>query len=503
VRDLAEALRASIAGDTPDRGRLVVPAVAVATAGTTFAVGALVGRSSDAILTSGIAAVAALVIILLVRSAPVLAFGLLFLVASLSRLTIDLPVGHVRVEQPAILGSFLALAVLGRLGTLRDRSVAAVGACFGLYLTVMVLSSVLKAPVLAVSLRLLIWTAISMLSAVVAYALLGRRPGEEQRSLSWVGALQGLGGLAIAGLFLVAGPLGIPGMQVSPGEVPKVASVDFEANLFASLLAMLAPFALEEWRRRRTAVSAIVAIVTIVALGLGVTRGAYAGLAAGLVVYFGVLVLRLTPRVMLGPVVAVAAFALLLAPATSSVLLPAERPVAPFASQAPTASGTAGSPGASPGFTASPQPTPQPTPTADTLAFRLDRVPAALADIKTSPIIGLGAASFGQWHARQDAPETRDYIGMLALVAVYETGFIGALALFAGFLVLFILLIKPGGRDVGRAAAYAGAIASFLVSYEATNAMWFSINWLIVGAALAFVVRSRQATRSAARDGHG
>jgi hypothetical protein len=77
----------------------------------------------------------------------------------------------------------------------------------------------------------------------------------------------------------------------------------------------------------------------------------------------------------------------------------------------------------------------------------------------------------------------------------------GALALAAGFVLLLALLVWRGKGDVGRAAAYAGSIASFLVSYEATNAMWFSINWLVIGAALAFVVPSRQATRSAARDG--
>ena len=120
-----------------------------------------------------------------------------------------------------------------------------------------------------------------------------------------------------------------------------------------------------------------------------------------------------------------------------------------------------------------------------------------------SPIIGLGAASFGQRHIRPGAPETRDYIGMLALVAVYETGMIGAIALAAGFLLLLALLVWRGNGDVGRAAAYAGSITAFLVSYQATSALWFSINWLIVGAALAFVVRSGQATRSAARDGHG
>lgn len=464
---------------TGDRmGRLVIPALAVATAATTLAVGSIAGRTPAAFAASALAATAALVIILLIRRAPVAAFGLLFLVASLSGLTIDLPVGRVRLEQPAILGSFVALAMLGRLGTLRDRSVVAVGACFCLYLAVMVLSSVLKAPVLAVSLRLLIWTAISMISAVVAYALLAGHPGEEQRSLSWIGALQGIAGFAVAGLFLLAGPLGIPGMQVNPGEVPKVASIDYEANLFASLLAMLAPFAIEEWRRRRTALSGAILVITIAALGLGVTRGAYLGLAGGLLAYFGLLAVYRVPRTSLAPLVALTAVALLLAPAASFALLPVARPAT---------TGVSG--------TSTPQPTPQPTPVADTLAYRLDHVPTALADIRTSPIIGLGTAAYGQHHVLSNG--SLDYIGTLALVAVYESGIVGAFALGVGFLLLLAMLGRGGGatsRDignVGRAAAYAGSITSFLVSYQATNALWFSINWLIIGAALAFVASGR------------
>jgi hypothetical protein len=52
------------------------------------------------------------------------------------------------------------------------------------------------------------------------------------------------------------------------------------------------------------------------------------------------------------------------------------------------------------------------------------------------------------------------------------------------------MLAMKTGPDVGRHAAYAGAICSFLVSYQATNALWFSINWLIVGGALALVASS-------------
>jgi len=61
----------------------------------------------------------------------------------------------------------------------------------------------------------------------------------------------------------------------------------------------------------------------------------------------------------------------------------------------------------------------------------------------------------------------------------------------AWFLILLVMLALTSGADVGRYAAYAGAICSFLVSYQATNALWFSINWLLVGAALALSPRRR------------
>ena len=67
----------------------------------------------------------------------------------------------------------------------------------------------------------------------------------------------------------------------------------------------------------------------------------------------------------------------------------------------------------------------------------------------------------------------------------------GAAALGLGFLILLVMLARKSGSDVGRYAAYAGAICSFLVSYQVTNALWFSINWLVIGAALALVASSR------------
>jgi hypothetical protein len=468
--------------------------LAVVVAAATLGVGTALGRSTAALEASTVAAGAAVVAILLARRAPLASFGVLFGVATLSLMTIDLPFGRVRVEQPAILGVFVLLLLQGRLRSFRPIAISASVACFAIYFATMVLSSMLNAPAIMVSARLLIWTGISMLGAVVAFALVWGHNGEEQRALSWVGLLQGLIGLGIAVAFLALGPGGIPGMQVSPGEAPKVASIDFEANLYASLLGLLAPFALEQWRRRRGVTEAIVAGIVIVALGLGVTRGAYAGLAAGLIVYLGLLFVHKVPRGVFVRVAGLAAVACMLAPVTATALLPKER-----SNSAPTPTGIAvasssaapgHSPGASPSPGHSPGPSPSPTPAADTLAWRLDRIPTAISDIQTSPLIGFGAAAFGQRHLRSDAPGVPDYIGMQALVAVYETGILGSLGLALGFLILLLMLALKSGSDVGRYAAYAGAICSFLVSYQATNALWFSINWLIVGAALALVASS-------------
>jgi len=130
------------------------------------------------------------------------------------------------------------------------------------------------------------------------------------------------------------------------------------------------------------------------------------------------------------------------------------------------------------------------------VAFRLNRVPTALSDLGQSPIIGLGAATFGQRHEIPGQPGHADYLAILALVTVYESGILGAVALGGGLLLVLWMLFRASKRSVGPAAAYAGSIVSLLVAYEATNALFFSFNWLIIGAALAFAVRTLYADTS-------
>ena len=114
-------------------------------------------------------------------------------------------------------------------------------------------------------------------------------------------------------------------------------------------------------------------------------------------------------------------------------------------------------------------------------------MPPALGDLPKSPLIGLGANSFGQRHADASQGGAPDHIAILAVAALYESGVLGAAGLGIGFALVLLALFKATRRrpDRGLIAAYAGAVVSLLVAYEATNALNFALIWLIAGAGLA------------------
>lgn len=460
-------------------------------------IGAFVGMVALGAAASGdigqalIASIAASATVLLVKERPVLAFGLLFVLASFSGIVVGLTVGRVRIEEPSIIAAVITLAVTG--GWPRRalvRPVIPTALAFAAYLLVLSLSSALNAPEPIISARMITWTSLSMLGGVVAFALLASagRWGAE----SWItatGVVHAAIGLGVAAAFLMLGPAGIPGMQVSRGEVPKVAGLAFEANLYASMLGATAPFALERFRTRRTVETALPFLVIMVGFGLGVTRGAYLGLAVGLTAYLGIIAYRIRLRRELGHLLAVVAIAFILAPSVSAISLPVERPTVERPTPGPGATvGPAGSTSA----TAQPVESrePEPTPVTDTVQYRANQIPVALKDLTISPVIGLGAASFGQRHELQgDLLGTRDYIGVLALVALYESGVVGTVALAMGFALALRLLLLLSGRAPGMAAAFVASLVSLLVAYQATNGLFFAINWLILGAGLGYAVR--------------
>jgi hypothetical protein len=143
--------------------------------------------------------------------------------------------------------------------------------------------------------------------------------------------------------------------------------------------------------------------------------------------------------------------------------------------------------------TATPTATPAPTLALinDTLAWRLDRIPTALRDLPGDPVIGLGANSFGQRHLDPSQINAPDHIAILAVAALYESGVVGSSGLAIGFALILLALWRTSRRPIvgPLAAAYIGCLVSLLVAYQATNALNFSLIWLLAGAGMAIAVR--------------
>jgi hypothetical protein len=123
----------------------------------------------------------------------------------------------------------------------------------------------------------------------------------------------------------------------------------------------------------------------------------------------------------------------------------------------------------------------------------MERVNLAVGELPQSPIIGFGATSFGQRHPDRYNGPGPDYIAVMSVAVVYESGIVGATALALGFLLLLWSLWMAARRfaaqndmkGVGACAAFVAAIACMLVAYQATSAYQFALNWIIIGAASA------------------
>jgi hypothetical protein len=473
-------------GDWSRGQRVAIVAAAAAAAAGLWLTG---DRGAGDLVFIVMAVTAAAAVAWLAPSRPAAAFGILFLVATLSRGTISTPAGNMRFEQPAIVAGFAALLLARSWVDLRRlRPFWPIGVAFGLYLACLALSTVLFAPDRASSLRMTFWTGLSMAGGLLALLLLTRGHARASGWICFSGYVQAVPAFAFAILFfslgpvLIAGPTPAPGVQEPLTVLPKVFSLSWEANIYASLLAALTPIGIDRLLSGNRPADKVLVPVMVAAIALGVTRGAYLGLIAGLAAY---ILLAVPPRpwdrrVMRragawGAAIAGSLGAGLL---ISAVLLAGPRPPGnPLDFTQPNWGRGPGAPAAA---------TVKVLPPADTVSFRLDRVPVALADIPNSLIVGLGANSFGQRHTF-GSHNTPDHISMLVLAALYESGVAGAAGLGIGFWLVLLALFRATRRraDRGTVAAYAGAVVCLLVAYEATNALNFALIWLLVGAGLA------------------
>ena len=392
-----------------------------------------------------------------------------------------------RLEQPGVVAVGLAVLLGPRPHLVRPHwTVLLIPLAALIYLVILATSSLLLAPSPAKSMLLVAWTGISMLAGAIAFTLLLRDPGAGPRWLLIIGVLTAVAGLGTGLLFWLFGPDWRLAVHGASGPLPKVTAFVWEPNLYASVLAATVPFAaanvIIKASRRTVGTLALI----LFAFALGNTRGAYLGLGAGSLVLLGLIAWRT------GAIRRVAAAGALIGALTIAgiglytITLPHPGVVADLLpSPAPGATPPSPAPGSSsaPGFDEYP----------DTLQYRLRRIPIALRDLGTSPLIGLGAASFGQRHEDPSRPGVADHIAILAVAALYEAGVFGALALaatfvLAGMVLLRALAVSPEARELAIGAAFAAALVTLLVAYQATNAIHFAINWLLLGAAIAWAV---------------
>lgn len=446
---------------------------------------------------------------------PVAAFGILIVLASLSRWTIETRVGNMRLEQPAIALGLVALLYAWRLPD-RDtlRRLLPITVAFAAYLAALTVSSVVFAVDRTDSLRMVFWTGLSMAGGFLAFLLLSNaKPRSANRWLQLTGGGHAALGTLVAVVFFTLGPIVFPGPEPVPGMGNKVFELSWEPNLYSSLLGALSPFAIEEFRARPRPFSGAVMVLVLVGLAFGLTRGAYLGLAAGLLAYGGVLFIRKLERkrLLLPAALAVAAIVggawigpimldwrrpmnqpidLTVAGwgrgyALGSMLLPA---VPGIASLSVSELGDGGGSQGTGSTNTNPPDQIVLQPITDTVEFRLDRIPTALEDLVRDPLLGLGANTFGQRHIDvSQGPNSPDHIAILAVAALYESGIVGSVGLAVGFLLILFALWRASRSPstTAMAAAYLGSLISLLVAYQATNALNFALIWFLAGAGLA------------------
>jgi O-antigen ligase len=120
----------------------------------------------------------------------------------------------------------------------------------------------------------------------------------------------------------------------------------------------------------------------------------------------------------------------------------------------------------------------------DTGRGRLIEWQTAIADIRTSPIFGLGVNAYSFFHPSTGVDQRPAYIGNLWVRVLYESGLVG-LVLFAGFIFAVLwptrALFWSRGDLSSVARAFTFGWASLGIAYIGTDSMLLMWPWLLLG----------------------
>ena len=408
------------------------------------------------------------------RPAPwrLIALGLLFAAVTLDRYTVTVAGLNVKLEHVAILALWGAVA----WGVLRAgwRPALRPLAAILLFLAALFLASLLNAPDRVASLRHTALVAVVASGAWLVYWATDTpaRLRAAVRLLIALGIVEA--GLAFAAL--MAGWFWIPfGKQPGRGEILVPYGTLWEPNMLGSYLAaaacLLLPTLLVARRRAAGRLAAGWGLV-LGALALSLARGAWLGLAAGLLTIAGALwwahLRRGARRILPAHNIRLAAAAALAALAFLAVGAPLLFPL--------TARGL--------GMRANVAAfNPQTDPS---LQVRTTASRQALDGILAHPFLGNGAGSYAADHVgEKGAP---GWIANLELHLLYDSGLIGLGALFAGL----AWVVWRAGRGLRAPPVAAidlrpetigllGAAAALLVAFQATEGTWLAFTWVYGG----------------------
>lgn len=436
--------------------------------------GALVAVASPTQLALVGAAVALGLVTFVSALRPRAAVGLVFAASMFGGLTLQTPVGVLRMDQAIVLPALCG--VLARWASDRGRSLVAGGGasrflavCLGLYVLANLVSTLLMAIDVASSLRVVLWLALSFAAYMLTIAVVGRycSVGAVLDDVVAIGTTASAAALALLGL----ARLGVSsfGVQAEPYAGQLIAKGTFlEANLLGSFAAMTAILAASllvhapGHSTRRRALLLVCVGICVTATYLSFTRAAWLGLAVG-----GLAVLLLS-RPPSGRARIVARGGLVLA--STAVLLLVTGLGTPLLDRVLSLL----------------------TDSTGTIAYRAASYAQALSGIPQNLWIGLGTNSFGQHVLDPTQNYSRAYLGGLFIATLWDVGLLG----FAFLLVAFATLARTLSRalasmdDLARSQAVglSATLIGALVAYQATNGFWFAYNWILLGLAASIPV---------------
>jgi O-antigen ligase len=406
------------------------------------------------------------------RAVPwrLVAFGTLGAATMLNRYTLTVAGLHAKLEHLAILALLAAFVVYALRSGWRPCGRALLW--LAPYLGGTALASLLNAPERLTALRLTGLVTLVALGALLVYWC----TDTPARFRAAVRILIGFAGVEAALAFagLVAAWFNSPlGVQPGRGEILVPFGTMWEPNVLGGYLAAgailtLAALVMAPMARRGIGLAALFTLI-LAALGLSLSRGAWAGFLAGVIVIAcgsWLLARRsnvpwpaLAPRwpLALGAALAAALFLVAVAPAlfpmTTKGLFNRVN-VAAY--------------------------TPQADPS---LLIRADMASQAAAEFGAHPLIGHGAGSFGINHF--DEQGRPGWISNLELHVLYDSGIVGLVALFGGLAVSGWAAWRSlrHGDPAHRPAIMGvlGAVVVLLVAYQATEASWLGYTWIYLG----------------------